>query len=322
MNPTQTPETDPFAERREKYREAAELIRLFYDFQDARIAYGHRSRRTRGENEAEIILSPEQQDRLARLNKPMAELERLTLKEANKVFAGHPVYDWLISQRGISVTLAPVLMGSLDIFRANTPSKFWAVCGLGVRPDGTRDRPIKGEKLHYNPHLKSRCFLLGECMIKANNVEWRKVYDGYKHRKSSMRVHCMACDGTGTSRFAEPDEKELEQEIADATQANDAAIAAGDGPVAPVLEQEITLADVKAKKRRARKPKQCLNCEGTGMGPWGVSAAHRHKASMRYMVKLFLAELWKRWREHEGLEVRVPYAEQYLGMKPHNAGVY
>lgn len=40
-----------------------------------------------------------------------------------------------------------------------------------------------------------------------------------------------------------------------------------------------------------------------------------HRASIRYMVKMFLADLWAKWRELEGLPVPVPYAEAKLGLK-------
>lgn len=61
---------------------------------------------------------------------------------------------------------------------------------------------------------------------------------------------------------------------------------------------------------------KCKNCAG-GPAPWGCSDGHRHNAALRYMVKMFLLELHKEWRTLEGLEVRPPYAEQYLGRKHH-----
>jgi len=47
------------------------------------------------------------------------------------------------------------------------------------------------------------------------------------------------------------------------------------------------------------------------------SKMHRDKASKRYMIKMFLGDLYCRWRELEGLEVRCPYEEEYLGKKHH-----
>lgn len=44
------------------------------------------------------------------------------------------------------------------------------------------------------------------------------------------------------------------------------------------------------------------------------SKAHRHNAATRYMVKFFLADLWTKWRELEGLPVRGSYAEEKLGI--------
>jgi hypothetical protein len=44
-------------------------------------------------------------------------------------------------------------------------------------------------------------------------------------------------------------------------------------------------------------------------------AGHQHKAATRYMVKMFLIDLYVAWRTLEGLEVREPYQEQYLGHK-------
>lgn len=41
--------------------------------------------------------------------------------------------------------------------------------------------------------------------------------------------------------------------------------------------------------------------------------AHRHAMAMRYMVKIFLQDLWLAWRELEGLPVTRPYAEAKLG---------
>ncbi len=40
---------------------------------------------------------------------------------------------------------------------------------------------------------------------------------------------------------------------------------------------------------------------------------HRHRAAIRYMVKMFLKDLYVAWRPLEGLSVRPPYQEEYLG---------
>ena len=44
-------------------------------------------------------------------------------------------------------------------------------------------------------------------------------------------------------------------------------------------------------------------------------AGHQHKAATRYMVKMFLKDLYVAWRTIEGLSVREPYQAEYLGHK-------
>jgi hypothetical protein len=49
-------------------------------------------------------------------------------------------------------------------------------------------------------------------------------------------------------------------------------------------------------------------------GAEDVSKGRRHNMAMRYMVKMFLIDLYKAWRALEGLEVKPPYHEAKLGM--------
>lgn len=46
-----------------------------------------------------------------------------------------------------------------------------------------------------------------------------------------------------------------------------------------------------------------------------VSKGHRDRAAKRYMIKMFLKDLYVAWRTIEGLEVRPSYQEEYLGHK-------
>jgi len=47
---------------------------------------------------------------------------------------------------------------------------------------------------------------------------------------------------------------------------------------------------------------------------------HRHAMATRYMVKMFLVDLYREWRALEGLIVHAPYSEGKLGMAPHHEG--
>lgn len=53
---------------------------------------------------------------------------------------------------------------------------------------------------------------------------------------------------------------------------------------------------------------------------WGTrTKKHRDMAAKRYMIKMFICDLYAEWRSLEGLSVRVPYQEEYLGHK-HSEG--
>ena len=43
-------------------------------------------------------------------------------------------------------------------------------------------------------------------------------------------------------------------------------------------------------------------------------ALHRHNMAVRYMIKIFLLDLYKAWRAMEGLVVEPPYHEAKLGI--------
>lgn len=45
------------------------------------------------------------------------------------------------------------------------------------------------------------------------------------------------------------------------------------------------------------------------------SKGHRHNMAIRYMIKMFIQDLWLKWREVEGLPITAPYAEAKLGYK-------
>jgi hypothetical protein len=74
------------------------------------------------------------------------------------------------------------------------------------------------------------------------------------------------------------------------------------------------------KNRKENSSTEVLHWKSKGkpaeMIPWkDVSKGHRDSAAKRYMVKAFLKDLYVAWRTVEGLPVREPYAEEYLGKK-------
>ncbi len=48
-----------------------------------------------------------------------------------------------------------------------------------------------------------------------------------------------------------------------------------------------------------------------------LTPSHRHNMAVRYMIKMFLRDMWVAWRTLEGLPISEPYEVAYLGKKPH-----
>lgn len=264
--------------RKEKIKNA---VRFFYDLQRLRIQTNSRS--AKKAQIAQAHLDDDDKAFLKSQGDKLNNIEQDALKEVKRLIRGVPIYEhFLKNVRGIGPTLSGVLIAEININNCNTVSQLWAWCGLAVE-NGKAIKPKRGEKLRYNPWLKSKLLkVMGDCFIRSSSP-YRKFYDDYKHRKENQKVDtCMGCNGTGEVSRVERDK----------------------------------VVDIGTKK--PRKNIICPNCNGTG-GPtsWGASQAHRHAAANRYMVKMFLLDLWKTWRELEGLEVRSPYAEEYLNRIHH-----
>jgi transposase IS116/IS110/IS902 family protein len=180
-------------------------VRGHYDMQKLRIQSDART--TKKAAHAEAQLSERTKKKLATQAELFEGLERNSMSIIRDMLKEHPISKWLAGVRGCGPTMAGVLISEIDIHRAKHASSIWRYCGLHV-VDGQAARRKKGQKLDYNPWLKSKVLkVLGECMIKASYdpktkepTKYRSIYDGYKHRLKSMRVPCKACDGTGIAK--------------------------------------------------------------------------------------------------------------------------
>jgi hypothetical protein len=77
------------------------------------------------------------------------------------------------------------VVGYIDITRCDTVSSLWRYAGWGV-VDGKRERPVKGEKLHYNARLKTMCWRIIDLQVKLRGP-YREIYDNAKHTYLTTR---------------------------------------------------------------------------------------------------------------------------------------
>jgi transposase IS116/IS110/IS902 family protein len=127
------------------------LYQLFEEAQRSRIAHGERLRAIfQGRSSSVSESTTEDADALIKavsrgetVGAPRT-LERAYARATHgeteaaaalaEAIENHPVWPWLSSVKGIGALLAARLLSRLDITRANTPSSFWAYCGLGTIP--------------------------------------------------------------------------------------------------------------------------------------------------------------------------------------------
>lgn len=250
------------------------LVRGYYDFQRARIAFGNRisalERGVSGPREDKAYKGSILEvlaDRMEMLKEAEDDTEKMIAKEIQR----YPIWtEWLAQVKGAGPVLSAVIITTFDIEVATTVSKLWQFAGLnpgmvrGWKSDGTdpkTNRPrwklteelIRGDRLTagfrapFNKWLRTQlCGKLGPSFLKAGG-DYALQYYYPQHVPKARR------DEMGPGRL-----------------------------------------DVEEGWKDKRE-------------------GHRSRAAIRYMVKMFLADLYVQWRQLEGLPVRPPYTEEYLG---------
>jgi hypothetical protein len=155
-------------------------IRPLIDLRDRviqknRIAFGNRLAALENETDEASVST---HLRYNRWHKRFMELEKELNDDIKAEAEGIPIVECLCAVKGVSFTLAAKLVGMIDIERAPTISALWRYAGYAVI-NGERERPTKGEKLHYNSRLKKDCYLVGSSFLKCSSP-YREFYDSAK----------------------------------------------------------------------------------------------------------------------------------------------
>lgn len=154
-----------------------ELLRTLVDTRDrqvqkARIQFGNRlfaiesGLDTAGEGEVEI---------LERYNEHFKVMENQLDADIEEMVSLEPIYPFVSELKGIGPGLSAKLIAMIDIERAPTVSALWRYAGYAVI-NGEREKPTKGEKLHYNKRLKTTCYLVATSFMRCSSP-YRAIYD-------------------------------------------------------------------------------------------------------------------------------------------------
>lgn len=157
------------------------LFDAYVQTQKLRIAIGNRIGAVeRGDDEAPLTRS------IGKLFLDLRDGERAIYKDMEKGLVGHPAMPWLGRVKGIGPTLATKMLALIgDIRSFDTVSKLWRFSGYAVI-NGVRERPVKGEKLHYCMPLKTTMYLVAGSFLKSASPYaqlYRNARDRYAARE-------------------------------------------------------------------------------------------------------------------------------------------
>jgi hypothetical protein len=256
------------------------LVRAREDFQDMRKRMDNRIGRKADGTEQDLedadqrIISTDDVGMFGGIADAAHAQEAAIEKELKKVLKRFPIYvKWLKEVKGVGPIAAGWILGEYDIHRATTVSKLWQFTGLNPGM-------VPGKKRVEDGEGEAHYELTGQ-MVRGDKLTPGHVAPFNKRLRTAL---CgVMCDGFIKAqndycmKYYYPMKTRLEQ---------------SDNTVG-----EISTAGAKAKDVAWKDAKK----------------AHRHRAAIRYMLKMFLRDLYVAWRTIEGLPVREPYAAEYLG---------
>ena len=273
------------------------IVRAREDAQRSRKAMDNRLGRkadgTAQKTQDENSFISEDVDTFNRMAEHAREQEKECDKALEKILKRFPIYnEWLSLVKGVGPGAAAYILSEFDIEIATTISKMWQFSGMNP---GMKRGKMRIAKKKYKPEM-------GDIVKEIKNI--RSGETDYL-----ITSHTMIRGDRLTEGFVSPFNKILKTRLL--------------GILAPGFikakspyafeyyypykerltnEDNIIINDGKARKDDGKAWKD-------------VSKGHRDNAAKRYMIKMFLKDLYVAWRSIEGLDVRVPYAEEFLEKK-------
>ncbi len=264
------------------------MVRTLYDYQDMRIRTAGRLRlraddsAQNEENQEDPVMAWKEIPALVDIKDESKGIELRLAKALEKEVKAQPIWEaFFEGVKGCGTLMAAVCIAEFDIERATTVSKMWQFAGLN--PGEVRAKRI--EKVMKNTDTSKAI----------------RVFENMKKEKCMIVESDIMVRGDRRTQ----------------------------GCVAPYnawLRTKLVgvLADcmIKCKSPYAldfyypykARLEQEENCVAGGDKKWSdESKGHRDRAAKRYMIKMFIKDLYVAWRTLEGLSVREPYQVEYLG---------
>lgn len=214
-------------------------------------------------------------------------------KHMKKLEVEHETYKFFSSNPGVGSIVPARIIGETNIFRADTASKLWQYYGLnpglvrGIKRVPNNEYTEKmGQIVGIIPTPKSK---KPDLLVRTDHpVRGDKLTKGFVAPfNTSMRM--ALCGIMGPNLMKYKDKKN------------------GNARSRYVVDYYLPY-----KNRLEHSENLVLEC-GKKVEWRKATPMHRHRAAIRYMVKMFVIDLHKAWRTALGLEVRAPYSEGKLG---------
>lgn len=224
----------------------------------------------------------------------LLETEERTLKILSKEVEKHPMWDKFFKDvKGCGTLMAAVCIAYFDIHKARHVASFWKYAGLDTVDVVKEDGAIVNEG-RASKHAK---FTEIEYVDKNGEVKTKHGL-GYnpvlKTKLVGVLGSCLLKSGLRTVK---------------------------DDKGKPVLD-----ADGNKQQTASSTYVQCyldyMHRLNNRVDSNDLTAAHKHAMANRYMIKMFIRDLWVTWRSYEGYEVSKPYEVEKLGYKPHKYNEY
>ncbi len=265
------------------------------DFQAQRIAMNNRiGKKANGETQNIDTRSFEAGDidNFINIAEQAEKQEHAIEKMLKKALKKFPVYnEFLAHVKGIGEVSAAWIIGSFDIEKATTVSKMWQYAGYN--PGMVRGKKRVSKK-KYKPEM-------GEIISEVKNI---------KDNSTDLIIQTdeLIRGDRAIEGFVLPFNRELRTKL----------FVMAEGFIKQQNQYALEFY-YPYKNRLENETRNIINDGKARKGdgdPWcEANKLRRHLAAMRYMNKQFLKDLYNAWREIEGLPIRPPYAEEYLGKK-------
>jgi hypothetical protein len=209
--------------------------------------------------------------------------ERAQFRFIGEELEAVPIFtEWLDKQRGIGPAMGAVLVTYFDIHKAERPSQFWALAGLDVASGIASDPNNKLARSRRKEHLVEREY------VDRHGKTKRKMSTTFDPWLQSRLLGVLGASllrsGSSYRKYYDEYKHRIETDPA---------------------RRKGTLADKKREWDAGNETESI----------WHPLRIHR--AAQRKMVKEFVADFWRAWREIEGLPVVPRYHEAVLGHNHH-----